>query len=237
MNPITCLTDPTTLPLAAGLPGGGVSAPHDFQDSLRAALLNEIELGLIVCDGRGRMRFANAAAKQELAGEGLLRVLGDSLRCTQARDASLETALRKATTKGLRQLLTLRHDGDQLMLSVVPLTLDDMVDPLVLVVLGRRGPCSALGLEMLSSFYGLTLAERRVLADLVGETSPKHIAQSRGVSVATVRTHIASIRIKFGVRNIESLLIRAAEVPLVASALRHHRLQRRAGTASAALAA
>jgi len=90
----------------------------------------------------------------------------------------------------------------------------------VLVMLGRRQPCSELGLEMLAASYGLTLAERRVLGALVREASPREIAAQNAVALSTIRTQIQSIRIKLGARNVEGLLLRAAEVPPVASALR-----------------
>ena len=80
---------------------------------------------------------------------------------------------------------------------------------------------------MLSGVYGLTFAERRVLCSLVDDVSPRDIAASGGVSLSTVRTQIASIRTKFGVRNIEGVLIRAAEVPMVPSALRRQAAQQR----------
>ena len=92
--------------------------------------------------------------------------------------------------------------------------------PRALVVLGRRQPCSDLGLEMLAGSYGLTLAERRVLAALVREATPREIARQHAVALSTVRTQISSIRAKFGTRSIEGLLLRAAQVPPVAGALR-----------------
>ena len=50
----------------------------------------------------------------------------------------------------------------------------------VLVMLGRRQPCSELGLEMLAASYGLTLAERRVLGALVREASPRSLNDQFG---------------------------------------------------------
>lgn len=68
--------------------------------------------------------------------------------------------------------------------------------------------------------YGLTLAERRVLGGLLAEGAPRQIAAVNGVALSTVRSHIKSIRDKFGVHSIESLLIRAAGVPPVTTAWR-----------------
>ena len=200
-----------------------VDAAPDFHDGLQAALLDQIALGLIVCDQRATLCFANEAARQELDGERVLRLCGGSLRCANGRSAALDLALRQAATKGRRQLLALNGADDRLMVTLIPLTRDDGSEPRVLLVLGRRGACSTLGLEMLAGVYGLTLAERRVLGGLVGEVSPQDIAEAGGVSLSTVRTQIAAIRTKFGVRNVEGLLIRAAEVPMVPGALRSQR--------------
>ena len=202
-------------------------AAASLHQCLRTALLDEIALGLIVCDGHGQLQFVNPAADQELASGCVLSRLGHSLRCTGTNSSALDGALRKAATKGVRQLLTLANGGDSLMVAVVPLAMDSGPEPLLMLVLGRRGACSVLGLEMLSGVYGLTLAERRVLCGLVADISPRDIAASGGVSLSTVRTQVASIRTKFGVRNIEGVLIRVAEVPLVPSALRRQAAQQR----------
>jgi len=196
-------------------------ATASLNQRLRTALLDEIALGLIACDRYGQLQFANAAADQELVSVRVLRRLGQTLRCTGPESSALDGALRKAAAKGVRQLLTLTNAADSLMVAVLPLALDTGCEPLLMLVLGRRGACSALGLEMLSGVYGLTLAERRVLCGLVADISPRDIAASGGVSLSTVRTQIASIRTKCGVRNIEGVLIRVAEVPVVPSALRY----------------
>ncbi len=205
-------------------PGATTASLHQ---RLRAALLDEIALGLIVCDRHGQLQFANPAADQELASECVLRRQGQRLRCTGATNSGLDAALSKAAAKGVRQLLTLTNGGDSLMVAVVPLAMGSDAEPLLMLVLGRRGACSMLGLEMLSGVYGLTYAERRVLGGLVDDISPRDIAAAGGVSLSTVRTQIASIRTKFGVRNIEGVLIRAAEVPMVPSALRRQAAQQR----------
>ena len=106
------------------------------------------------------------------------------------------------------------------MVSVLPLSAAVGQVAQVLVMLGRREPCSALGLELLASSYGLTLAETRVLAALTHKATPREIAAQNAVAMSTVRTQISSIRAKLDVRSIEGVLLRAAEVPPMASALR-----------------
>jgi DNA-binding CsgD family transcriptional regulator len=187
---------------------------------LAVALFDEIECGLIVCDEQGAIHFANQAAQHEMSSQRLLQRTGNRLRRTNGCAGELDTALRLAAQRGRRSLVRITQGADQLMVSVLPFQLPGTQSHPVLVVLGRRQPCSDLGLEMLAGSYGLTLAERRVLGGLVRQATPREIASAHAVKLSTVRTQISSIRAKFGTRSIEGLLLRTAQVPPVASALR-----------------
>ena len=193
---------------------------HDLMRHLPLDLFDEIELGLIVCDGHGLLRFANQAASRELGSASLLLRSDGRLRQAAGTSGDLPGALRQAAQRARRSLVRLGRGGDRLMVSVLPVGPAQADGQHVLVMLGRRQPCSELGLEMLAASYGLTLAERRVLGALVREASPREIAAQNAVALSTIRTQIQSIRTKLGTRSIEGLLLRAAEVPPVACALR-----------------
>lgn len=219
MNDIQALFNRPAPAAASHGPADGNLPPPRAAD-FWPALFDGVALGLIVCDRRGAVRFANCAARQEIAAGRMLCQVGQMLQCTRPSSPSLDRALQLVTVKGRRQLLALSDGADRLMVSMIPLVLDDAVEPLVLLVFGRRGACSQLGLEMLASAHGLTGAERRVLQGLIEDQSPRDIADAGGVALSTVRTQIASIRTKLGVRSVNGLLIRAAEVPPIPSALR-----------------
>ena len=187
------------------------------------AVFDEIEFGLIVCDATGQLLFANKAAHNELASQGLLLCRGVCLSRAPGAGGELDAALHQAITRGRRSLIRLSRPGDQLLVSVQPLPDGEGGVCRALLVLGRREPCSELGLELLAGSYGLTLAERRVLAALVREATPREIALQHAVALSTVRTQISAIRAKLGARNVEGLLLRAAQVPPMASALRFAR--------------
>lgn len=187
------------------------------------ALLDEIECGMIVCDEEGEIQYANQAALHELASHRLLFRIGNTLRSVVGSRGNIDAAVRQAAQRSRRSLVRLTQGGDQLMISVVPVQPHDTVTHQVLVMLGRREPCSDLGLEMLASCYGLTLAERRVLGALLRQATPGEIASANAVKLSTVRTQISSIRSKLGARSIEDLLFRAAQMPPVAGALRQAR--------------
>ncbi len=188
--------------------------------ALPMAIFDEIENGLIACDAQGQMHFANRAALQELEGQELLLGQGGVLRRAAGAAGDLDAALRLAAQRGRRSMVRLTRPGDQLLVSVLPLACRDGGPGQVLVVLGRREACSELGIEMLAGSYGLTLAERRVLGALMREARPREIAREHDVALSTVRTQISSIRAKLGARSVEGLLLRAAQVPPVAGALR-----------------
>jgi len=190
-----------------------------LEADMALALFNQIECGLIVCDEHGRIHFANHSAQQELASQFVLRRGGGRLHAIGSDSEELHNAIRRAASDSRRILVRLRGAGDELMVSVMPLQI--ALCGHVLVILGRRQPCSDLGLELLATCYGLTLAERKVLRALIRRSTPCEIAKAHAVKLSTIRTQILSIRSKFGSRSIEDLMLRAAQVPPVTGALRH----------------
>ncbi len=199
-------------PAGRGLDAAAIERVRDW-------VLDEIGIGLIVCDGGGSVRYANRCAEQELAAGEVLQRVGAALRCAGGSTPPLATAIAAARHRGHSQLVELVAGTQRAMLAVVPLPQPAPDEPLVLVVVGRRSLCSTLGLELLSSGHGLTLAERRVLGDLLDDASPREIAAAHGVALSTVRTQVASIRTKLGVHSVEALLHLVAEVPPVPGAL------------------
>jgi DNA-binding CsgD family transcriptional regulator len=204
------------------VPGGMPPAARDEEPlhGLVAALADEVECGLIACDGTGRLWYANRSAREELATARALKMAAGCIHCAFGPGTDFDAAVFEAASHNRRRLLALGQPGDELLVSVIPLRGVGRATCPVLIVLGRRGPCSELGLEMLARMHGLTLAERRVLGALLAQEPPRRIAALHGVALSTVRSQIKSIRDKFGVHSIEALLIRAAEVPPVAPAWR-----------------
>jgi DNA-binding CsgD family transcriptional regulator len=195
--------------------------PAATTTALLCCLIDEIDSGILVCDAEGIVRLANQAARHELDEGRLLCWNGTAVACSAGEGGPLQRALRAAALHGRRQMVLLERAKDWLLTSVVPLPQGDNAEPLVLLLLGRREPCSAIGLELFGTAHGLTLAERRVLAALLRDASPREVAEEHGVALSTIRTQILSLRAKLGARSIEGLLLRAAGIPPVAAALRH----------------
>jgi DNA-binding CsgD family transcriptional regulator len=180
---------------------------------LLAALMDRIECGVVACLADGELLHANLAARRELADARTLRIADERLQCAAESREAWVAALRSAASGHRTSLVVLGKGPDRLNIAAMPLPLEAGGPPVVVVVMGRRTPCSTLGMEMLASRHGLTYAESRVLRELVGNRTPREIAATHGVSVATVRTQIQSVRDKLGVRSIDALLLRAAELP------------------------
>jgi DNA-binding CsgD family transcriptional regulator len=180
---------------------------------LVVALIDRLECGLLVCDAQGRVHHANAAARRELRNVEALHIVDGRVRCAPAIQDAWSRALHDASVRHRSQLLPLETEHGRLILATMPLDVADVDLPLVLVMMGRRQVCSPLGMELLASHHGLTFAESRVLRALVDNLSPREIAASHGVAIATIRTQISAVRDKLGVRSIDALLLRAAAVP------------------------
>jgi DNA-binding CsgD family transcriptional regulator len=215
------MTTTQPLPHAQSVPH--VLPPGDLRTSpvaLLAALLDEVDSGLIVCDGNGAIAYANHAARVALSARKLLHQTDSGLRLGGGTHGQLDMALRQAVSTGRRRMLALTNDPEHLTLSVVPLPRDGSGNVRVLLLFGRHRLCSDLSLEMLGSLYGLTLMERRVMRGLVDELTPREIAGTHGVAISTVRSQLDSIRTKLGAGTIQDLLLRAASLPPMAAALR-----------------
>ena len=180
---------------------------------LLSALMDRLECGVMACGPEGELYHANNAARRELTDASRLRLVGGRV-CTDAVRQDLWcSALHDAAMRHRTRLLTFESGGDHLSVALVPVHVDGFEIPAVVVMLGRKMVCSQLGLEMLSARHSLTHAERRVLRALISNSTTKEIAASHGVATATVRTQIQSVREKLGVRSIDALLLRAAELP------------------------
>ncbi len=191
------------------------SIDHSILSRLLSALMDRIECGVLACGPSGELIHANVAARRELKSARILRVERDCVCCSNDSNRNWLTALNDATARLRSSLISLDGSGERLMVALMPVHVEGAAAPAAIAMMGRRTVCSSLGLEMLSSSHGLTFAERRVFKALVCNLTTREIAALHGVAVATVRTQIQAVRDKLGVRSIDALLLRAAEIPPV----------------------
>jgi DNA-binding CsgD family transcriptional regulator len=184
-------------------------------------LLDELDVGVLVCEASGHLVHANAAGWQALRESGVLTLEpGTHVGTAQASDRPvLEQAL-LAAVRGRRQLFELRRGDRRLMVAAQLLNSHPRAPRRALLLLGRRSMAPDLVVEMLCRLHALTAAEQRVLSGLLEGECVESLAQLHGVKVSTVRTQVAALRAKLGVKRIVDAMRLASELPPMASALR-----------------
>jgi DNA-binding CsgD family transcriptional regulator len=183
-------------------------------------VLDEMDHGVLVLNGAGRVIHSNLAARRSLDEGHPLRLDGPQLRAVDSKDAAqLADALRSAEHDGRRCLLRLGSGAARANVVVVPLN-RGVSQAAVLLVLERRQICGELAAQWFALRYGLTPTETEVLKALSAGSRPADVAERQGVAISTVRTQIQSIRAKSGADSIGELLRQLAMLPPLMSALR-----------------
>lgn len=208
----------TTAPSAQALP----ALATGLQAACLSAVIDELDVGLLVCDAEARLVHANPAGRAELRWGTLLTLERESRVCAAvlAHRQSLLNAM-AAALAGRRQLLLLKVPGETLSLAVLPLASTAGAAPRLMMMLGRRNVAPGLVVEMLCRMHAVTTAEQRVLHGLLRGRQAEDLAIEFGVKLSTVRSQISALRDKLGVARINDALRLAAQLPPMAGVLRH----------------
>ncbi len=180
-----------------------------------ALVLDELDYGVILLDGRDDVQFANYRALGELDRRQALQLARGRLLASDARDAQTLACALAGARRGVRRLIELGTDKCRIRMSVLPVGTDG-----VMLTLGRARLCEPLTIIGFAATYGLTLTETNVLEALCEGLSPTDIARVHGVAVSTVRTQIASIRDKTDTEGIDHLRREMATLPPIPVKLR-----------------
>jgi len=216
-------------PLSVLTPLGDWQGPdrrrdRDGPNDWRFQLLNEIDYGIFVLSAQRKLLYANHAAQDHLKRQCVLRVEQGELLLANLRDTqALGLAIRAASSQGLRRMVLAGAAPQRLALAVVPgprgLGSAAPAGNRVLVMLPRRRLCQPLSTYGFARDHGLSSAESQVLHLLCDGLQPTEIAELHGVAITTVRTQIASIRIKTDAPTVGELIQRIARLPPICSAL------------------
>ena len=202
------------------LPNAATDSTGLDADTLLAAL-NALDTGVIVCDARGRLLLHNHAARQELADGGVLLLGADGLLDVAGGTGLLllRRAVHGAACQRSHHLVPLRHGERGLMLAVQPLRGDADGTQHALLLTGRRSLVPGLAVQRLAQLFALTPAEVQVLGSLLAGVRIADMARARGVELSTVRTQVAALRAKLGVRRVDDITRLVAELPPMLGAL------------------
>jgi DNA-binding CsgD family transcriptional regulator len=170
--------------------------------------------GVLLCDARGRVVFANRIAQGVLAGaDGLVLGPANEL-CTgnPSETAALRRLIQAAAGPAVTSLegggaIRISHaTGQALPLLVCPLRAVGTVIRAAIFI-GDHGCSIRTAQEAIRRWYGLTLTEARLATALAEGASVEEAAAAMGVTRNTVRTHLKRIFAKTGT-NRQGALVR-----------------------------
>jgi len=210
--------------ILAGLAAVGSPQPAAALDRCvpwLAAVLDEIDYGLLLLDSEAQVVHLNQAARVELDDGHPLQRHGRAIRARSVQDEPTLAEAFDAARRGLRRMLALGDAKHPVNVAVVPLVGPCGVGSATLLILSKREVCETLSVQGFARCHRLTGAETRVLVELCRGTPPGEIASELGVAVSTVRTQIGNVRLKTGAASIRALVRQVAVLPPLVSALRH----------------
>jgi DNA-binding NarL/FixJ family response regulator len=192
-------------------------ASVDSTTRLLTAIVDQLALGIVVADRHRTVIHANRAARAALRGTGVRITPEAKLEALCASDAAaLERALAAAAMQR-RSLSAVGSERQRLSIAVQPLTMANAASRShAMLLLSKPVLCDGTTLQAFARAHRLTPAETAVVDALCRGFRAKEVALRTQSSVATVRSHLRSIYVKSGARNLQALLARVASLPSLA---------------------
>lgn len=184
-----------------------------------AAALDAYAFGAVVCDGEGRIAYANAAARTDaLCGAGIVFLAGNRVSTVDRRDAEpLARLVRETSLGGAGGLMRLtdRAGLPGLLALVSPLPRRHAADRAgqILISLRRTSGNASFTKAMLMRAFRLSPAQAEIAIALYEGTPVEEIASRRNVKMTTMRTHLAEILLRTGAENLRDLVRLLATIP------------------------
>ncbi|HYD76087.1 LuxR C-terminal-related transcriptional regulator [Ramlibacter sp.] len=189
------------------------------QASLLVQTLDEVDQGVVLLESDGRLVHMNACAGALLASQRSLRIVRRRLEFVSAEHADQFRALARTDVQLARtRTLHLRLEGDTgqvLHAALLRLPDGDAGSRRLALFIRpqRRGAAPELALRHL---YGLSPAEASLASSLADGLSVAELAETRGVSLHTIRAQLKAVLHKLGVRR------QAEVVQIVGSLVQRH---------------
>lgn len=188
-----------------------------FQLTLHRKLLDQLSIAICLVDRQGKILLSNTSAEQMLAARETICDISGRLRPVSAHHrAAFQSAIERACldevmlgTWGNGMALPSEPTGDAAVAYILPMGNSDLRHALgpgqAAVFLTTGQSEMPLPVEVLSAVTGLTLAEARVALDISTGAAPDEIAHRQGLSVHTVRKHLANTFDKTGLSSQSAL--------------------------------
>lgn len=202
--------DPARARAPAAIP---LPSPPQAVSRLLACILEEIDYGLMLVSGSGRLHFANHRALRECTQERAMQICGGLVLPRSPHDQDRYAKALAASCGGRRSLLALRCGTASVSVALVPLEPAGEGDTAVLLLLGKPHICEPLSMDFFAMAHHLTGAEAEVLKGLCSGLRPTDIATRAGVALSTIRTQITGVRLKTGAASIRDLIHMVTVLP------------------------
>lgn len=183
--------------------------------ALAESALDQNSNAVLILDARGRLLFANAAARQVLeASNGVALGRGGVRLAFESAHRRFTRAVAEACARrgGAGAAMTIpRPRGAPLKALIAPVGADGLTHALVVIHDPDVADVDRAG--ALRALYGLTPAVAEVMVALGRGLSPAEIAVGRGVSLTTIRTQVSQAIEQTDTRSIAELAALAASTP------------------------
>ncbi|TPG58472.1 LuxR family transcriptional regulator [Roseomonas nepalensis] len=187
-----------------------LGAQRLMADSYRATL-DRIDAAVLLLDGARRPVYANPRAEGEIAGGAVLRLQDGRLRgATEAAERALRRAVgEEGGRSGGVEASLAGTDGEERLLFTLGLDAEGCGGlRRTLLVLRSPREDTRNPVANAARAFGLTPAQVQVLAFLTRGHAPDEIAGLLGVSVTTVRSHLADLFARSGTSRQAELVAR-----------------------------
>ena len=185
-------------------------------------MLDQISLGVIVCDIQTQVLFANRIAKVIAANQDGIIIHNNELT---ANEQTVSFEFRNLIRQGIEAIingnpqqcysmsLPRRQSNRPLHVRITPLLRhnapfadQNLTEPLCAVYISDPDRPQETEAELLQRMFGLTPTEAEVLNNLVLGLTVNQTATARGITTATVRTHLKTLFNKTGTTSQSELI-------------------------------
>jgi hypothetical protein len=188
-----------------------ISTPSFVGVAPLLAGLDGLAHGVAVLDVSGHVKYANAAARSQMAEMGWGTDAPQVSAMVAARAGQWLDALHRVCRRGLRELLHVPQGEGFGYAALAPVLVGD--GSFAFVTFGRNELCGAVELQMFARHCGLTSTESMVLCHLCHGLTAVQIAKAHGVALCTVLSQIAAIRSKTLFKSVRELLDSLSRMP------------------------